>query len=151
MKTKHLFVAAVDVGEIIPFTIKKSKDIQDNIKKSEEARAELKIFIDKLEKNFSEELYYLGFDEIAGKFYERFMFKRGGFLEIMMEAPVVINSHFISKRRAEKFCLALKKTLASILPENKISEMFINSIEVGTQNDESLTYKKWELMKELNR
>jgi len=147
MKTKHVFVPALDAGEIIPFTVKKIENVQDSIRLQEVAKEKLVEFINKLEKEFHEGIYYLGFDEIGGKFYERFMFEKGGFLEIMVEAPVAINAHFIEEEKAKKFCIALKKTLKGMLPKNKVSEMFTNSIDVETDNQDSLTYKKWETIK----
>lgn len=149
MKTKHIFVPTLDVGEIVPFTLKNTKTVKESLTEQEKARERLSKFIDRLEKNFKENIYYLGFDEIAGKFYERFMFERGGFFEIMIEAPLAMNAHFVSDKKAEKFCSALKKTLSEMLPKTPISKMFVDSITVQTQDDDSLTYKKWETMKEI--
>jgi hypothetical protein len=149
MQTRHIFIPALDVGEIVPFTLKKAQTVQESIDEQERIRTVLAQFIEKLEVRFQEGIFYLGFDEIAGRFYERFMFEHGGFLEIMVEAPLAMNAHFTDEQKAAKFCQAIKDTLREMLPDNPISRMFIDSIEVQNQNDDSLTYKKWETMKEI--
>jgi len=149
MKTKHIFVPALDVGEIVPFTVRKADSVKESMKQQEKARLKLVEFVDKLEKKFREGIFYLGFDEIAGKFYERFMFEKGGFLEIMIEAPLAINAHFASSKKADKFCKAIRESLKELLPKGRVSDMFIDSITVQTEQDDSLTYKKWETMKDI--
>ncbi|MEM4267237.1 MAG: hypothetical protein QXK37_00220 [Candidatus Woesearchaeota archaeon] len=151
MNIRHIFVPALDIGEIVPFTIRKTKSIEESIEEQERSRQKLAEFIEKLEQKFGESIFYIGYDEIAGRFYERFMFEQGGFLEIMIEAPLALNAHFISEERAKKFCAALKETLKEMLPDSPVSNMFLDSITVQTQNDNSLTYKKWEIMKEINK
>jgi hypothetical protein len=147
METKHIFVASLDVGEILPFVVKKTKTLQENIREQERAKKELIKFIDKLEKNFKEPIYYMGMDIIEAKAYERFIFENGGFFEVMVESPVAMNAHFVHDKKAEKFCEALKKTFKLVLKKDKVSEMFINSIEVNSEQDQSLTYQKWDMMK----
>jgi hypothetical protein len=149
MKTKHIFVPALDIGEILPFTLKKTETVEESLRAQEKAREKLVEFIEKLEQEFGEGIYYLGFDEIAGKFYERFMFEKGGFLEIMIESPMAINAHFIDTEKAKKFCDALKSTLRKVLPKDKVSDLFIDSIGTQTEEEDSLTYKKWERMKNI--
>ena len=149
MKNRHIFIPAVDVGEIVPFSIRKTDSVQESIQSQDGAKKALIAFIDKLEAQFGESIYYLGFDEIGGKFYERFMFEKGGFFEIMMEAPLAMNAHFTGQERANSFCEALKQTLREALPKDKVAQMFIDSIAVQSEQDDSLTYKKWETMKEI--
>jgi hypothetical protein len=91
----------------------------------------------------------MGMDVITGKTYERFIFERGGFFEIMIEAPLAMNAHFVHEKQAAKFIGALKKTLKQIMPKNGVTDLFINSIEVGSEEDESLTYKTWSNIKEI--
>ena len=50
MKTKHIFVPILDVGDVLPFIVKKTKKLSENIKEQERAKEELVKFIDKLEK-----------------------------------------------------------------------------------------------------
>ena len=149
MKTKHIFVPALDVEEILPFAVKKTKILKDNIAEQERARKELVSFIDKLEKNYKEAVYYIGMDIIEAKTYERFIFEKGGFFEIMVESPLAMNAHFVHYKQAEKFCNALKKTLKSALKKSPVADMFISSIEVNSEHDDSLTYEKWDKMKSI--
>ena len=147
MKTKHIFVPVLDIEEMLPFVIKSKGKLQEKIKEQETARAELTKFIDQLEKNYKESIYYMGMDIIESKTYERFIFEKGGFFEIMIEAPLSMNAHFIDEKKAKSFCLALKKTLKSVLKNNPMAKMFINSIEVQDESDQGLTYEKWDRMK----
>lgn len=147
MRTKHIFVASLDAGELLPFAVRKTKTVQENIQEQERAKKELIKFIDRLEKNYNDSIYYMGMDLIEAKNYERFMFEKGGFFEVMVESPLAMNAHFVHRKRAETFCNALKKTLRSMLRKDKVTEMFVDSIEVNSEQDQSLTYEKWSKLK----
>ncbi len=149
MKTKHIFVPALDVGEILPFVIRKTKNLKESITEQERARKELEIFIDRLSKSYREPIWYMGMDVISGRTYERFIFEKGGFFEIMIEAPLALNAHFVHDRQARKFLLALKRTLKNILPKGATSELFLESIEVQSEEDEDLKYKTWTSLKQI--
>lgn len=147
MKTKHIFVAALDVGGLLPFAVRKARTLQESLKEQERARVMLVKFIEKLEKNYREQIYYMGMDVIEAKSYERFIFGKGGFFEVMVEFPLAMNAHFVDEKKAGRFCMALKKTLAGMLRRDAVSRMFIDSIEVGSEVDQSLTYEKWNRLK----
>ena len=149
MNTKHIFISALDINEQLPFVVSKTTTLQENFKEQDRAKKELEKLIDKLEQNFHEPIFYLGMDVIGEKAYERFMFKKSGFLEIMVEPPVAIMIHFPDRKRAEKFCAILKKTLFSILPKGPAREMFIESLEVQDEHDTSLTVDEWHKIKEM--
>lgn len=149
MNTKHIFISVLDIAEQLPFVVKAGENLQENFKEQDRAKKELLKFIDLLEKNYKEEISYLGMDVIGEKSYERFMFKDSGFFEVMVEAPVAMTAHFPSKRKAEKFCEALKKTLQKVLPKGPSKEMFLESIEVQDENDESLKVEDWTKMKDI--
>lgn len=149
MKTKHIFVPALDVEEILPFVVRKTKTLQENIKEQQRAKDDLVKFIDKLEKNYKESIYYMGMDIIEAKTYERFIFEKGGFFEMMVESPLAMNAHFVHQTQAKRFCEALKKTFKSILKKDVVSEMFINSIEVDSEEDQTLSYHKWSKIKDI--
>ncbi len=149
MRTKHIFVAALDVGEILPFAIKKMKTLQEGIREQERALAQLAAFIGLLESKYKQKIYYMGLDVIQEKTYERFIFEKEGFFEIMMETPLALNAHFIEKKHADRFCTALKTTLRELLPLSPISDMFLESIKVEDENSQSLTYKAWDEMKDI--
>jgi hypothetical protein len=147
MKTKHIFVASLDVGEILPFAAKEKKTLKENMDEQERAKKELVKFIDKLEKHYGESIFYMGVDLIEAKNYERFIFEDGGFFELMVGVPLALNAHFVHDKQAKKFCEALKKTLRSILKKSSVSDMFISSIEVNSEDDQSLKYDSWDKVK----
>ena len=151
MKTKHIFVPALDVGELLPFAVKKTKKLVENFAEQERSRKELVKFIDQLQKNFKEQIWYMGMDVIGEKSYERFMFDKGGFFEVMVENPIAMNAHFVHEKRAKKFKDALKKTLKFMLPKTSISEMFLNSIEVQDEDDAFLTVQEWNRLKKIRQ
>ena len=111
MKNTHIFISAIDINEQLPFVVKKTKKLQQTLQEQERARQELDKFILILEKKFKEPLFYLGMDVIGEKSYERFMFKDSGFFEVMVEAPLAFNAHFPERKRAVKFCKALKEAI----------------------------------------
>ena len=77
----------------------------------------------------------------------RFLFKKGGFLEVMVEKPLALNAHFIDEKHAEKFANGLKKALYETLPENKVKDIIINDVKVEDGfKDEMLTFDKWTMM-----
>jgi len=149
MDTKHFFISALDINEILPFVVKEGKKLSESLVNHDKAKEELNKFVDILEKTFGESIFYLGMDVIGKKSYERFMFKKSGFLEFMVEAPIALNAHFPSKMRANKFCDALKKTLKKSLPKGTPREMFVDSIEVQNENDTSLKIEEWHKIKEI--
>ena len=150
MKIKHFFVPVLDVNEIIPFHVKVEKEqLTEIFAQFDEAKRELSKFIDLLEKNFGESIYYMGMDIICEKSYERFMFANGGFLEVLVEAPLAINAHFVNDKRAKKFAEAIKKTFKKILPESPTKQIFIDSIEAQNERDTSLSVNKWNKLKEI--
>ena len=108
-------------------------------------------FIKLLEKHYGEKLVYIGMDVIGEKYYERFLFQKGGFFEIMMESPLAMNAHFTTSVRAKKFALALKKALAKTLPKTPICKMLIDNVKASSEEDETLTVNKWDNLKKLRK
>lgn len=147
MNTEHIFISALDISEQLPFVVKEEKNLQENFKEQSRAKKELQKFVKLLEKNFKEELSYVGMDVIGEKSYERFMFKGSGFFEVMVEAPVALNAHFPNRQRAKKFCIALKKTLEKTLPKGSSRDLFLESIEVKDERDTSMTVDDWHKIK----
>ena len=149
MKTKHIFIAVLDVNEICPFSVIKTENFEEGLKKQQESQKALANFIDILEKNFGQKIFYMGMDVIESKYYERFLFDKNGFLEIMIDKPVAINGHFTEEKLAKKFCEALKKALLNILPQTPVSQMFVDSIQVQNEEEQSLTYDTWTKLKDI--
>ena len=148
MNTKHIFITALDINEQLPFTVKKTKKLQETFQEQDRARKELNKFIKNLEKQFKEEISYLGMDVIGEKAYERFMFKSSGFLEVMVEPPVALTAHFPNKPRAKKFHTALKTTMKKTL-KGPQKDIFLDSITLNDEQDQSLTVEDWKKMKEI--
>lgn len=149
MRTKHIFVAALDVGDLLPFGVRKTNSLPESMKEQDRAKKELAKFIDVLEKVQGQKIFYMGMDIIEAKTYERFIFEKNGFFEIMTESPLAMNAHFTDQKAAEKFCKALRSTLAKLLNKGPVAEMFIESINVASEQDQSLTYEKWDTMKSI--
>ena len=152
MKSKHCYVVLIDLPEALPFEIKPSSKLSELAKigqKSVDAEKELFSFITLLEKNFKEEMSFIGEDLVAGKFYKRFLFPKSGFMEIMYQAPVAIIAHFMDKERADEFARALKKTLKQTVKNAKLLNILQNIIEVKSEKEEPLTYAKWTKLREI--
>ena len=139
MKIKHSFVSLLDLAEALPFTVSPAE--------KEPKDKELFEFVDQLAQEFGEEIYYMGNDIIEDKFYERFLFEHGGFLEVMVQAPVAIVAHFVDRARAFKFARALKRVILSIdKPEARI---LADSIEVSSEHEYALDYQTWSKLKKV--
>ena len=83
------------------------KDFNSNINRLEK-------FLRKLEKKFGEIIWYIGSDIFGNNIYERFMFKKSGFMEIIIGKNTAIEAYFPSKEKAEKFSSALNATFSSL-------------------------------------
>jgi len=144
-------VTLVDLPEALPFEIKRGKGIKSILEAGEEDTKKLFDFIKLLEKEFGEEFSFIGEDVIAEKFYRRFLFSKGGFLEVMSEPPAAIIAHFIEETRAKKFAAALKKVINKAVTDKVAAKILRNSVEVSTEKEEALTYKKWSELKAIRR
>ena len=150
MEIRHYFVPLLDVSEKIPFAISLCSNTNKNISCQESAKKELNKFINSLSKNLKEKVVYIGMDVIGEKYYERYLFEKGGFLEIMMEAPLAINAHFSNKVQAKKFEKSLKVVLGSILKKDAVSKMFLDSIGIGT-DETNLKVSTWDKLKNIRK
>ena len=130
MKTKHVFVALLDVSHLLAFGLGRCADPAESLAAVEKSRAELEIFMNALEKEFKEPVWYMGTDILADKMYERFMFEGGGFLEIIIERPIAISAHFIDQQRARRFAAALKRTIEKCVVNSPHRDMLISGITV---------------------
>lgn len=139
METKHSWASVLDLPEILPFAIK--EDLDDKYIK------DLFKFVDDLSKSFGEKIFYIGQDTIGEKFYERFMFEKNGFLEVMVQAPVAIIAHFVTDKRAQEFSDALKKVLTKM--KSQTAKMVAEAVEVQTEKEQTLDYKTWAKLREI--
>lgn len=149
MKSKHSYVVLIDLPEVLPFETKRKKGIKEILEMGEEDIKKVFEFVVLLEKEFGEEISFIGEDVIAEKFYRRFLFPNGGFMEIMTEPPAAIVAHFIEIRRARKFAEALKRVLNKVVKEKTIRDILKKSVEVSSEKEDVLTYKKWTEMKSI--
>lgn len=138
MKVKHSFVVLLDLPEILPFSISGEEEVE---------MEELGSFVDALAENFKENIYYIGQDTIGEKFYERFLLENGGFLEIMVRAPVAIVAHFVERKDAEHFAKALEKVILDL--NNKVAPLLAKSIEVQTEKEQPMDYKTWSKLRRI--
>lgn len=149
MKSKHFFVPVLDVAGLIPFAIKQNHDVAESLEQHDKCQRELEKFIKFLDSSFRETVWYMGFDVIGEKFYERFMFDKGGFFEIMMEYPAAMVGHFTNEKRAEKFAAAMRKALAKILPKTTAARLFIEDIKASSAGEYELKVEKWSKIKDI--
>ncbi len=143
-KPNYKRVSIVDVNELLSFAKTEYHELEEQIKEEKRVEDELKVFIKAIEKHSKHKIHYIGHEKRHGKHLIRFLFKKGGFLEVMVEKPLAINAHFLNEEHAEKFAHGLKKALHEVLPENKVKDMVINDVKVedGFKED-VLTFDKW--------
>ena len=100
-----------DKRSILPFAVKEDVKLDKKLKKTHEAWKSLEKFMKILEKYFKEKIYSMGFDIINNKCYERFMFEKNGFLEIVIGKNPEIEAAFSNERKIKRFKKALDKTI----------------------------------------
>src|SRR3989344_4714778 len=100
-----------DKRSILPFAVKEELKLDKKLKKTHEAWSSLESFMRILERHFREKIYSMGFDIINNKCYERFMFEKNGFLEIVISKNPEIEAAFLNEKKAIKFKKALDKTI----------------------------------------
>ncbi|MBD3203871.1 hypothetical protein GF327_06230 [Candidatus Woesearchaeota archaeon] len=137
-------VSVLDVNELLSFAKDRVKSLEEEIKEEKRVEDELKEFIDEVEKHSGHEIHFIGHEKRFGKHLVRFLFEKGGLLEVIVEKPVAMNAHFLDKKDAKKFVKGLKKALDKKIPDHPVKDMFIDSIRVedGFRED-ILTVNKW--------
>ena len=142
VKLQHYIVIVVDVQELIP--------LEDESKRGLEKEASVakhtKELISLLQKNYHDKILYIEEGSVGGRCVQRFLFKKGGLLELIEDKPFAIKAHFVKRNEADHFLRALKKTLRQIVPENPVKEMFINDIGVDIIENDPLSEEKWTLL-----
>lgn len=151
---KHAYATLIDLPEALPFgsppeELSKLSDMEAVEKKEAMKEKELFAFVKKLGKFLGERTCFIGEDIIGEKFYKRFLFEKGGFIELMTGEPVAISAHFTSKARAQKFASALSKSLKGTVKKAKLLEILDSSTVVDEEEAYKLTYEKWEKLKEI--
>tara|TARA_Y100000310_G_scaffold139131_1_gene138354 strand:+ start:7030 stop:7701 length:672 start_codon:yes stop_codon:yes gene_type:complete len=129
-KESYKVISLVDVNELLSFAKKEYKDIEQQIKEEQRVEKELKTFIKNIEGISGNNIQYIGHEKRFGSHLVRFLFKQGGFLEVMVEKPLTMNAHFIDTKTANKFLKGLKKSLRKTLPDSNVKKMFIDSLSI---------------------
>lgn len=145
MKLDHYYVNLVDLPEVLPFTL--AEEELEKAEGQEESGKALFEFVEALEE--FDEIHYIGQDNIEGKFYQRFMFSDGGFIEVMQKAPSAVIAHFSSEERAEEFVDVLQAVIREKAEESKAGELLASDVEVSREEEGSLTYEKWTKLKDV--
>ena len=144
MKENYKVISLVDVNQLLSFAKNEFNNIEEQIREEKRVEKELKEFVSDIERFSGHRIHFIGHEKRYGKHLIRFLLKDGGFLEVMVEKPLAINGHFISRRAAERFVNGLKKVLYYRLPESPIKNLVINSIKVEDGlKEEILTFEKW--------
>ncbi len=139
MQNKHSFVSFLDLTEILPFA---------STNDSDENMGSLFKFLDTLSHKLKEKIYYIGQDNIGERFYERFLFEKGGFIEMMTQKPVAIVAHVVEEKRARRCADVLK--LAIIKIKAPAAKIVADSVETSTERENVLDYKTWSKLRNIH-
>lgn len=152
MKLEHYYVNIIDLPEILPFTLQpeQTDDIAKDVEAQEESGKALFSFIEALEDDF-DAIHYIGQDNIEGRFYQRFLFEGGGFVEVMQKAPCAIIAHFSDEERAEAFVEALQSIVRQTATDDAAAELLANDINVSKETEGSLSYDQWSKMNRVRK
>ncbi len=150
----HAFVAFLDLPESMPFGIPVDNDVlfqkpDMDEKNFESKNRELFKFIKLIETKFGEKTCYIGEDVIGEKFYKRFLFEKGGFVEIMTGVPIAISAHFTSLTRAKKFAKSMSDAIKITIKNPKIQDILTNSISAEVEEDDRLTFETWNKLRSI--
>jgi len=109
----NAFIFSVEKG--LPFQTKKEwKDGLSAFKELERANAVLQKLVRRIEKRFHDVVWYIGTDIFADGIYERFVFNKGGFMEIRAGSNAGIYAYFNTEKRAQEFKKALQLALKDL-------------------------------------
>jgi len=99
-----------------------------------------------LQKHLRKPIKYIGEEKSYGKHLERYLFYHGGFMELILEPPLVLKAHFLDKHRAQRFERALKKTFDEIIPDSQLKEIFLEGIAIEEAEEDPIPMQKWAKM-----
>jgi len=108
-KEKPEFYAVLlrDSSAVLPFST-------IEIEKFEKMQAALEKLVRAVEKSMHEIVWYIGTDIFGESCCERFMFAKGGFMEILPGRRAELRAYFPSSRKALKFRKVLAKVLLKL-------------------------------------
>jgi hypothetical protein len=147
MNSKHSYVVLIDLPENLSFELNPTEISPHNLDgveaKNRKAEEELFKFFTKVEQHLKSTFSFIGEDVVAEKFYKRFLIEGGGFIEVMYQRPAAIIAHFTEEKKAKEFAASLKETIRQTVKDKKAATILENLVEVNTEKEEPLTYKKW--------
>ena len=106
----NAFIFSVEKG--LPFQVR--KEGLSAFKEIERANAVLQKLVRRIEKRFHDVVWYIGTDIFADGIYERFVFNKGGFMEIRAGSNAGIYAYFNEEKRANNFKDALQLALKDL-------------------------------------
>src|SRR3989338_144048 len=106
----NAFIFSVEKG--LPFQTRKVG--LSAFKEIERANAVLQKLVRRIEKRFHDIVWYIGTDIFADGIYERFVFNKGGFMEIRAGSNAGIYAYFNEEKRANNFKDALQFALKDL-------------------------------------
>ena len=99
-------------------------DFVKTMRKFDDTINNLEKFLKTLEKKFGEIIWYIGTDFFSDDINERFMFKKSGIMEITIKKDTELNAFFTTKKKAENFIKALRKTLKKLESGGRIKKFY---------------------------
>ena len=109
-KDVNAFIFSVEKG--LPFQVR--KEGLSAFKELERANSVLQKLVRRIEKRFHDVVWYIGTDIFADGIYERFVFNKGGFMEIRAGSNAGIYAYFNEEKRANNFKDALQFALKDL-------------------------------------
>ena len=106
----NAFIFSVEKG--LPFQVR--KEGLSAFKELERANAVLQKLVRKIEKRFHDVVWYIGTDVFSSGIYERFVFNKGGFMEIRIGNNAGIYAYFNSEKRAQEFKKAVETAIRDL-------------------------------------
>lgn len=141
---QYRVVNYTDVEDLLSFSKNEYKNLEEQIKEEKRVEGELKRFIRAVEKHSDHKIHFIGHEKRFGIHLIRFLFKKGGLLEVIVDKPLAINGHFVDRKHAKAFAKGLKRALDKELPENQVKSMMVDNVTVEDGfKDAILTVDKW--------
>ena len=106
----NAFIFSVEKG--LPFHVR--KEGLSAFKELERANSVLQKLVRRIEKRFHDVVWYIGTDIFADGIYERFVFNKGGFMEIRIGSNAGTYAYFNSEKKAQEFKKAFEAAIRDL-------------------------------------
>ncbi len=152
MSRSKYFVSILDVSGIFPFCYEKTGDLRRDFENKQEALRKLSKFVYELQGYFGEGIHFVEEDRNKKQIFEQYIFDNSGVMEIILENPVAVVAKFDKRKRAQRFCISLKKTFANYLDPEKIEHrVFMDSIKVSSNTNDNLNIESWQKISKIKK